>query len=156
MRFHSVSVNMSKQMCKSTVKTVKVFTTTQTSLKDYPPTLTHTLRSIIKANWSTCIDVNGELLIGRWSEPESWPLVIEVHSARLSSFKLSQQPLLQLLLRLLPQRHICSSAAPRSRLETLFEAAHQPEELLLLFRAVELGGAPLAQTLRDRDIGDEY
>lgn len=94
------------------------------------------------------MDVNGELLIGWCREPESCAPVIEVQPARLSAFKFSQESLLQLLLGILPQCHVCASRAPCSRLETLFEASHQPQELLLLVRVVELGGAPLAQTLK--------
>ena len=96
------------------------------------------------------MDVNGELLVRSWSEPESCAPVTEVNPTRLCTFKLSHKPLLQLFLCALPQRHVCRPAAVRCRLETLFEAAHQPEELLLLLRAVELCGAPLAEALRER------
>jgi len=107
------------------------------------------LGSIIKANRSTCIDIDGELLNNdRCTEPETRSPVTEVHSARLSVFKLSQKPLLQLLLCALPQGHVRPVTAARSRLGSLFEAADQAEELLLLCRAVELGGGPLAKTLR--------
>lgn len=59
-----------------------------------PTTHTHTLRSIVKADWSTCIDVNGELVIGWCTETKSCPPVTEVHSAWLGALKLSQKPLL--------------------------------------------------------------
>ncbi|KAG7223774.1 hypothetical protein INR49_026457 [Caranx melampygus] len=51
--------------------------------------------------------------------------------------------------------HICLPGIRCSWLEAFFEATHQAEELLLLFRAVEMGGAPLTQTLRTTDNGDK-
>lgn len=112
--------------------------------------------SIIKSHWSRCIDVNEKFLIGRCCKPKTRPPAAKVYPAWVSLFKLSQQPLLQLLLCVLPQRHVGLAWCAGRWLETFLEAAHQTQKLLLLVSAVELSRAPLTETLRKRDNNEIY